>query len=262
MTHLTLCEVAHTGLDHLESFSPFCLKVHRALRYAGLAYDSEHGKHPGSFKHHNPAGQVPVLLVGDEPVCDSTRIVERIERLAGAPLHGGLAPDVVASARLWEAMADTALNGFVVAARWADDANWPRAKAAFFHEAPRLICALISPRLRSNVIRGLVARDVWRAGPEACWRRFEATLDDLEGRAPGDGRYWVADRITVADLAIFAQLQSLRAEITPRQAELVAARPRLSRYLDRVDDATRERRPLRGPVSSPRVQEMVALLSA
>ena len=72
----------------------------------------------------------------------------------------------------------------------------------------------------------------------------------------------VADRITVADLAIFAQLQSLRAEITPRQAELVAARPRLSRYLDRVDDATRERRPLRGPVSSPRVQEMVALLSA
>lgn len=262
MSELILCEVGETGVEGLESYSPFCVKVHRALRAAGLSYTSRHGKHPGVFSDLNPTGQVPVLLVGDEPVYDSTVIVDRIETLAGSPFHGDLDTRTVAEARLWEDFADTSINGFVVASRWADEDNWPRAKDAFFAEAPRLICALIAPRLRSKVMGDLVSRDVWRAGPSACWRRFEEILDQLELRAPGDG-FWVADRITAADLALFGQLHSLRCPLTPRQADLLAARHRLSRYLDRVHDATRTRRSIseRAPVS-PRMQELVALLSS
>ncbi|MEQ9318253.1 MAG: glutathione S-transferase family protein [Polyangiaceae bacterium] len=260
MSDLILCEVGETGLDDLESYSPFCVKVHRALRVAGLAYTSRHGRHPGEFSSLNPTGQVPVLLVGDEPVSDSTVIVDRIETLAGRPFHGGLDERTVAEARLWEDFADTSLNGFVVASRWADDDNWPRAKAAFFADAPKLICALIAPRLRKKVVADLVARDVWRAGSEACWRRFEDMLDQLDRRAPVDG-FWVADRSTAADLALFGQLHSFRCPITPHQAERVAAHERLSRYLDRVQETTRVRRPMTAR-ESPRMRELVALLSS
>src|SRR4051812_18045366 len=74
---LTLCELADTGIPGLESYSPFCLKVHRALRAADLPYTRRHGAHPGVFKKLNPTEQVPVLLIGDEPVADSTAILHR-----------------------------------------------------------------------------------------------------------------------------------------------------------------------------------------
>ena len=78
------CELGETDLSGLQSYSPFCLKVHRALGFAGLAYTSRHAA-PRAFRNLNPAAQVPVLLIGeDEIVADSTRILARCSR-ASAP---------------------------------------------------------------------------------------------------------------------------------------------------------------------------------
>ncbi len=44
--------------------------------------------------------------------------------------------------------------------------------------------------------------------------------------------------LSVADVALFGQLHSLRTELTVWQRGQVAARPRLTAYLDRVDQAT------------------------
>ncbi len=52
------------------------------------------------------------------------------------------------------------------------------------------------------------------------------------------GEFWVSDEISVADIAIFAQLHALRTDLTPWQRTEIAARPRLSAYIDRVDRAT------------------------
>lgn len=254
---LILCEFSPSQLDGIESYSPYCLKVHRALRRAGLRYGSRYAKRPSDIEKLNPIGQVPVLLVDGVPICDSTRIVRHVETLCDESMAAHLSPAQIAEAQLWEELADTALNGFTVAARWADDENWPRCREAFFAGAPRLLCALITPRLRARILRSLVARDVWRAGPEACWTRFEETLDQLDARAPTDG-FWVAASLSVADLAIFAQLQSLRCPLTPRQAERIGQRSRLSAYLERVDHATRAR-VQRTPTHATR--EIVALLA-
>jgi glutathione S-transferase len=229
--NLVLCELADASAAGLESYSPFCLKAHRALKAAGLGYTRRHADRPAAYKAHNPAGQVPVLLVDGEPVFDSTAIVARVDALAGTSLTRD--PEAL----LWEELADTALNGFLVAARWADDDNWPRVRQAYFGGAPWPVRALVAPRLRARVIDSLRARDVWRSGAEACWSRFATLLDALEAKAPGDG-FWIGGALSVADLAIFAQLHSLRTALTPRQAEAVAGRRRLSRYLDAVDRAT------------------------
>ena len=81
-TKLVLCELADASEYGVESWSPFCLKAHRALRAAGLSYTRRHGRMPGEFVKENPLGQVPVLLVDGEPVADSTRILRRIEEIA------------------------------------------------------------------------------------------------------------------------------------------------------------------------------------
>jgi glutathione S-transferase len=234
---LVLCELGDGSALGVESHSPFCVKAHRALRLAGLPYQRRHGSRPGEFAALNPAGQVPVLLIDGAPVADSTKILERIDALSGA-LTRGLDARTQAEAWLWEDYADTALNGFLVAARWADERNWPLVREAYFGTAPWPVRALVAPQIRRGVIRSLVARDVWRVGAEACWEQLEKTLDQLEARAPRRG-FWVSATPSVADLSIFGQLHSLRTELTSPQREAVARRPGLSAYLDRVDGATR-----------------------
>jgi glutathione S-transferase len=237
---LVLCEFAETGLADVASFSPFCGKVIQALRAAGLPYTSRRAHDPGEFRALNPVGQLPILLVDGVPLTDSTRIVRKLVELRPSAFPGN-GEAARGEAHLWEELADTHLNGFLVAARWADEANWPSVRQAYFGAAPWFVRALIAPRIRAKVVSGLRARDVWRAGPDACWESFAATLDALEARAPVDD-FWLSSGFSTADLALAAQLDGLRTPLTPRQATLVAARPRLARWLDRVDAAVR-----RGP---------------
>jgi glutathione S-transferase len=55
-------------------------------------------------------------------------------------------------------------------------------------------------------------------------------------RAPVRG-FWLGDRPSRADIAIFAPLWALRTELTVRQARTLAARRNLTRWLFRVDAA-------------------------
>jgi glutathione S-transferase len=235
---LILCELADAGIPRVESYSPFCLKVHRALALAGFGYERRHASRPDAFRKYNPAGQVPVLLIDGVPVFDSTEIVSRIDFMSGGALCRGLDRRARAEAFLWEEMADTTLNGFLVAARWLDDENWPKTKAAYFAAMPGLVRAIVPGRLRSGVRKRLEAGDVVRSGLDACWMRFETTLDELEARAPSRG-FWLGDVASRADIALFGQLWSFQTELTSRQAGSVGRRPRLSAWLERVDHACR-----------------------
>jgi glutathione S-transferase len=236
--NLTLCELEATDIPQLESHSPFCLKAHRALKLAGLRYTSRREANPAAYRRLNPAGQVPILLVGARPVADSTAILHEIDRLRPGVLERGLDARGKAEAWLWEELADTALNGFFVASRWADEANWPVVRAAYFAAMPGPVRAIVPTVLRRGVLKSLVARDVWRAGPDACWGRYEALLDQLDGRSPREG-FWMGTSPTVADIALFAQLHGLRNRLTERQRAMIASRPALTAWLDRVDAATR-----------------------
>ncbi len=237
---LTLCEVADPGVPGLESYSPFCLKVHRGLKYLGLPYERRHG-FPASFKKYHRTGQVPVLLIGDsEAVGDSTDILKRIQVLAGRTFHGTHDPKLEAEAFLWEEFADSTLGGYVPASRFGDEDNYQRTKQAYFAQAPAFLRPAIGAAIRGRIMKGLVARDIWRAGPETCWRRFGELLHALEGRAPEEG-YWLGS-FSVADISLFGILHSFRTALTPRQHQQVDAHSRLKRYLDRVDAATREPR--------------------
>lgn len=235
---LTLCDFpAHTGLDGWDSFSPFVLEVSRALRLAKLPF--EHRRVDIlKLKELNPLGQLPVLIVDGEKVADSTLILHRIEALRPSALTQGLDARAVAEAWLWEEFADTALYPYVLATRWVDDRGWPVPRKAFFGGMPAPLRAVVPGIVRRATKQKLIGRDFTRGGLQACYERMRRTLDTLEIRAPDDG-FWLGAHPSVADLGLFAQLHSLRLPLTAFQAEEVAKRQRLSRYLDRVDAATR-----------------------
>jgi glutathione S-transferase len=240
---LVLCELPAANLPRLESYSPFCLKAHRTLELLGFSYQRRHGNGPMAFKQLNPAVQVPVLLIDGEPVADSTRIVSRLDAESVYILSRDLDDHTRAEAWLWEEFADSVLNGFLVAARWIDDDNWPLTKAAYFGDMPGVVRAIVPGLLRRSVRKSLWARDVIRPNAKVCWARFEETLDKLDARAPRDG-YWLGDAVSRADIAIFAQLWSLRTDLTFAQSESLERRSRLLSYLMRVDRACLQRRPV------------------
>jgi glutathione S-transferase len=228
---------ADTGVDGWESFSPFVLEVARGLRLAKVGFERR-AVNMMKIKDTNPLGQLPVVQLGDEKIADSTRILRRLEELAPGSMTGGLDARGAAEAWLWEEFADTALYPYVLATRWADDRGWPVPREKFFGAMPAPVRMVVAPMVRRATLRKLVERDFLRAGLEACYTRMRGVLDSLDARAPEDG-FWLGPRPTVADLGLFAHLHSLRLPLTPWQAEEVAKRRRLSRYLDRVDAATR-----------------------
>jgi glutathione S-transferase len=235
---LVLCDFpAETGVEGWASFSPFVLEVERALRLAKLPF--EHRRvDVMRIKELNPTGQLPVLLVGDEKVPDSTRILQRIEALSPGSLTGDLDARGVAEAWLWEEFADTSLYPYVLATRWADDKGWPVPRKAFFGFLPPVVRSVVGTAVRKKTIEKLVGRDFLRQGLEACYERMHRVLDALEQRAPEHG-FWMGPRPTVADLGLFAHLHSLRLPTLPWRAQDIERRTRLSSWLDRVDSATR-----------------------
>src|SRR5215510_5810541 len=162
--NLVLCDFpAETGVEGWVSFSPFVLEVERALWLAKLPF--EHRRvNMMRLKELNPTGQLPVLLIGEEKVPDSTRILHRIEALSPGSLTGGLDARGVAEAWLWEEFADTSLYPYVLATRWADERGWPVPRKAFFGAMPPVVRDLVANMVRKKTLRALEGRDFTRAG--------------------------------------------------------------------------------------------------
>lgn len=237
MPTLVLCELADASHHGVESYSPFCLKVHRALKWSGLPYERRYGTSgPASFRKLNPTGQVPVLIVDGEAVPDSTRIIERLAAISRRPMYPATVREK-AECVLWEELADTSLNGFLVAARWVDARNWPITRDAYFEGMPALLRRIIPAQARARIFRNLHARDVIRAGEPECWRRFTGMLDALDARAPTRG-FWLGEQPCAADFALFGQLWSLTTPLTAWQGAQLQQRTRLHGYLARVNAAT------------------------
>jgi glutathione S-transferase len=218
------------------SFSPFVLEVDRALKLSKLPFSHERVAMTRIGKL-NPRGQLPVLLVDQQPVSGSTDILQRIEQLAPGCLSGGLAAAQLAEAWLWKEFADTALYPQVLATRWVDDRGWPILRKAFFGAMPPVVRDVVATVIRRKQLSVLIARDFTRGGLPECEARLFRVLDQLEARAPEHG-FWLGERVSVADVGLFGHLHSLRIPETDFRAADVAARKRLSAWLDRVDAAT------------------------
>ena len=229
---------ADPELPGYPTYSPFVLEVYRALTFAKLAFKHERIAIQ-KLKSINPLGQLPVLRIGAELVCDSTRILERIEQLAPGSMSAGLDARTLAEAWLLEEFSDTTLYPLVLATRWADDRGWAVIKPAFFGALPPVVRDLVAKMVRKKTLNSLVGRDFLRAGLDACHARTLRVLDQLDARAPEVG-FWLGDKPCVADFGLFAHLHAMRLPKTAYRAAQVAERKRLSRWLERVDAVTRE----------------------
>lgn len=231
-------ELLELGPDShgLESLSPFCLKVHRALKYHGLHYERRHAIRPSEHKKYNPTGQAPVLLIDGKPIPDSTEIIKALDALGSKSLIPG-DREQRAEAWFWEDYADGVLGYYVFAARWFDDRNWPALSADHFAPLPSFLKPWLPNRIRKRILKSMSSMEFIRVGQPQCWKNFQEHLDLLEDRAPESG-YWLDQEPTVADIGLFGIVHALRSDLSQWQWDEIDRRPRLRAWLDRVDAMT------------------------
>ncbi|MFW5876433.1 MAG: glutathione S-transferase family protein [Myxococcota bacterium] len=223
---------------HQFEHSPFCDKIRRALRHKGVDFEVEEvpmAQSPSRLKKINPAVKVPVLEHDDRIVTDSSDIALYLEDQFPEP---PLWPEDARERALCHILED-----------WADESLYfyeMRLRFTFPHNAERWIPELLSHdpaplrfvarRVVPRVVRRqLEAQGVGRKSEGQILAEVQRQLDAVDGWL-GEGSWLVGDMLTIADLAVFAQLHCIRG--SDEGGRMIEARPRLAGWMSRVDAAT------------------------
>lgn len=214
-------------LGGLPSVSPFCLKVHLALRARGLAYEVVDTLFPRKF---NPQGKLPVLRRDGETIVDSSAILAALDEGAEQPF---LPRDPVERARavILEDWADESLFWHAMCFKFVDDSGWERFSKALGQTIPWPIRAVGLIKTRRDHRAVARAQGLLRRPAGQRHREFEQLLDALDALL--DGRaHLVGDALSVADIAVASMLLPLMVGLTPEPEAKIARREHLAPWLE------------------------------
>ncbi len=192
--------------------SPFTEKVRRALVYKGIPFeviDVERAAVPeGKYLHISATGKFPALVHEGKSVWDSTDMLEYLEGAFPTPSLYPADPREAGLAHAIEEWADESLYFYEMTARLSWEHNLERGLDEFSKTMPGV------PReaLRTNILTAVTAL----VKTQGLGRKpYEQIVSDINRQFRSldkmlHGRDWlVGDSLSVADLAVIAQLNAL-----------------------------------------------------
>ena len=217
---------------------PFTEKVRRALLYKGLDFELVEPTQVEDYKRFSPqTGMLPALDLDGEHVPDSTEILLRLDQVYPEPPLLSSDPTVAVQQRQLEEWADESFLWYFMKYRrqaMGDDYEAPLPLAGEPAAVPP------APR-RSSPWRRLAAwlraGGTWERPHTALLRELALRLDDLANFL-GARPFFYAERLSMADLAVYSMLVTLREDRIPGSSLLLAARPTLVDLLERVERVT------------------------
>ena len=212
---------------------PFTEKVRRALLYKGLEFDLMEPSGPEDYRRWNPkSGLLPVLEIDGEIYPDSTDILFKLDELFPDPPL--LSPDarIGGQQKQLEDWADENLLWFFN--KWLRSREAAESAAADEASRGRLIRRHASLR---RFLAWLRAGGTWERPETAILRGIGDRLDDLTGFL-GARPFFYANRVSMADLGVYAMLYSMSLETIPGSKKLVMDRAPLVEFMRRVEAAT------------------------
>lgn len=218
--------------------SPFCDKVRRILNVKRVPYRIEEvppSKTLSVVRKKNPAGKLPFVVDDGRTVADSTDIAWYLDERYPEPK---LIPDDPRERALCHVLED-----------WADESLYfyeMRLRFTLPHNARRFIPELvkyegalvqkIAPLAMPLVLKRTVANQgVGKKPLDVVLRDVERQADAIAGLL-GEGEWLVGNRLTIADVSVFAQLFCIRA--SDEGGRIVAARQPVAAWMDRVARTT------------------------
>jgi glutathione S-transferase len=206
--------------------APFTEKCRRGLVLKGLEFELREPSGPEDYRRWSPeTGLLPVMTVDDDLVSDSTNILTKLDEIKPEPRLLSADPVVAEQQRRLEEWADESFLWY-----WQ---QWTRLSQDG-HSPP-------SPRLRSSPFRRLRAwlraGGTWERPQTALLRGIDDRLRDLVNFL-GSRRFFYADAVSMADLAVYGMLFTLRRDAIPGSAPLLSERATLIEFMRRVEEVT------------------------
>ncbi len=218
--------------------SPFVEKVVRALQMKGVDYELVEPKGPGDFKKWNPqTAKMPVMDLKGERIYDSTFILRRLDELYPEPPLLSSDPVAAASQRQLEDWADESLYWYTMGLRWSPEHEDATVNQILPSTIPAMVRPLVSLFLKRQLKGMTKAQGMGRLPNEVLVKEIGDRLDDLV-RMLGDRDFFYGDRPSVADLAVYGQLNGGASDVTPEIRALIQERPKLVEYMKRVEQST------------------------
>jgi glutathione S-transferase len=212
------------------SMAPFTEKCRRALLLKGLEFDLREPEGPEDFKRWSPkTGLLPVLTIDEELVSDSTEILLRLDQLWPDPPLLSPEPQIAEQQRSLEDWADESFLWY-----WN---RWARVRP--HHDAGN--DGQSAPRAFRRLRAWLAAGGTWERPLTGILRGVNDRMVDLENFL-GARPYFYAERISMADLAVYSMLRTMEFDAIPGSAALLIQHPPLVEFLRRVEDETAEAR--------------------
>jgi glutathione S-transferase len=219
--------------------SPFCDKIRRVLHLKQVPYRAVEVPLLDSattYRRVNPIGKVPAIDDGGRIVADSTEIARYLDEKYPSPPLYPASPRDRALCHVLEDWADESLYfyevrmrfGFARNARRTIDRLTAREPAAVRRLAPLVVPAMMRRFAGSQGI-GRKPEAMVLAEAE---RHVDAVAALLEG-----GSFLAGGALSIADISVFAQLDCIRS--TEEGGPMIAARPAVAAWMDRIDQATR-----------------------
>lgn len=230
------------GRPRCFSGSPFVIKVQRILQYKRLPFRVEEVgwlERAERLPVLSASRKLPVLDYHGERMEDSTDIAYALEARHPEP---PLLPDdelLRARCHFLEEWADEALYWYgIYEARRITPGDV--VSKAYYAGLPEEFRVVASERTVKNVEENLDRQGVGRYLPQMVQADVRRGLDALVSLLRSEP-FVTGPALSLADIAIFAQLHRRSAGTNPWLESELAARPALPAWIDRVDRATRTR---------------------
>jgi glutathione S-transferase len=217
----------------LESASPFCMKIHWALRYKRLPFDAVTMADRAAVIALNPRSKLPALKYGDATtVIDSSDIIRFIDQRHPEPRLYPSDPVQRAKAIILEDWGDESLYWHLVYERWQIEDQYEQYGAQLFPGVPRQV----RQQMREGVVQGLFGQGFGRMTVEQHRAKLGESLDALEALL-ADSQFLCGKELSVADIGVGAEVGGLDLPLTPAASAEVRKRANVSRWLDRLAKA-------------------------
>ncbi len=222
---------------HQHETSPFCDKIRRALHHKKRAFETrevpvhETVVRVGSL---STVGKVPVIEHGGSVVADSSDIARYLEDVFPDPPLFPEDPRDRALCHFIEDWADESLYFFAVWFRYALPHNadeWSHRTSRSEPPLLRRATERALPTLMRNMLR---AQGLGRKEPEQVLVDFTRHVEAISAWLTGE--WLVADALSIADIAVYAQLAC--ACDTGEGAAVLGQHPTVLAWMERVNAST------------------------
>jgi glutathione S-transferase len=219
--------------------APFTEKVRRALIYKGVDFELREPRTLEDYKRWSPKTRMlPVLDIRGEHVPDSTDILLRLDALYPEPPLLSADPKLAQQQRQLEDWADISFLWYYMKYLHMTSRTTPVPVAL---DGELVDAAEERADERPPVWRWIGAwiraGGTWERPVTGLLRELGDRMDDLVNFL-GARPFFYADRLSMADLAVYAMLNAMRRDFVPGSALALAQRPTLVGLMSRVEALT------------------------